>query len=109
MEAERVEKIQEKYIRWTLGLDFNTPAYLISEETKTDKVRIEAGKRAIKYEEKAKRLNNKKIVQECWREIDAKQAEKKSKWVEMRDSYYRQKMMDIQEMEIRKKDRKRVC
>ena len=66
MEAGRVEKIQEKYIRWTLGLDFNTPAYLILEETKTDKVRIEAGKRAMKYEEKTKRLNKNKIVQESY-------------------------------------------
>ena len=57
----------------------------------TDKVRIEAGKRAIKYEGKTKQLNKNKIVQECWREIDAKQEEKKSKWEEMRDSYYRQK------------------
>ena len=60
MEAEKVEKIQEKYIRWTLGLDFNTPAYPILEETKTDKVRIEAEKRAIKYEETTKQLNKKK-------------------------------------------------
>lgn len=61
-EAEKVEKIQQKYIRWTLGLDFHTPAYLILEETKTDKVRIQAGKSTIKYEEKTKQLNKNKII-----------------------------------------------
>lgn len=51
-EAEEVERIQEKYIRWTLGLDVDTSGYIVLEETKTDKVRIEVSKRAIKYEEK---------------------------------------------------------
>ena len=89
VEPEKVEKIQEKYIRCTVGLNFNTPAYLILDETKTDKVRIGTGKRAIKYEEKKKWLNKNKIVQEYWREIEAKHEENKSKWEEMRDSYYR--------------------
>lgn len=51
-ETEEVERIQEKYIRWTLGLDVNTSGYIILEETKMDKVRIEVSKRAMKYEEK---------------------------------------------------------
>ena len=74
------------------------------EETKTDQVRIEAGKRAIKYEEKAKRLKkNKTVPTRMLEEIDVKQEEKKSKWEEIRDSYYRQKIMDIQEMEIKRR------
>ena len=48
MEAEKVEKIQEIYIRWTLGLDFNTPAYLILEETKTDKSKDRSGEKSNK-------------------------------------------------------------
>lgn len=66
-EAKEVKKTQEKFIKWTLSLDFNTPpsTYIILEETKTDKVRIEAGKRAVKYEEKTKKAAVNKIVKEC--------------------------------------------
>ena len=47
----KLRKVHEKYIRWTLGLDFNIPAYLLLEETKRKKLIKEIGKRAVKYEE----------------------------------------------------------
>ena len=31
---ERIEKMQERYLRWSLGVDFNTPGYAVMEETK---------------------------------------------------------------------------
>ena len=43
-ETEKIHKVDTR-------LDFNTPAYIILEETKIEKIRIEAGKRAQKYEE----------------------------------------------------------
>lgn len=53
-EEEKLEKLQVKFIKWTLRLDFNTPTYIVLEETKTDKIRIEAGRRAVRYEEKGR-------------------------------------------------------
>ncbi|XP_046145525.1 uncharacterized protein LOC123988820 [Osmia bicornis bicornis] len=50
-ESERLEKLHTKYIKWLLGLDFNTPTYIVMDETKEDKIRIEAGRRAMRYEE----------------------------------------------------------
>lgn len=43
-EAEKLEKLQVKYIKWILGLDFNTLTYIVLEEIKTEKIRIEAGR-----------------------------------------------------------------
>ncbi|KMQ85134.1 hypothetical protein RF55_16494 [Lasius niger] len=93
-EEERAKKLQEKYIRWTLGLDFNIPAYLIREETKTEKIRIEAKKRAVRYEEKTRSKRTNKIITECWKEIDVKQEKKKLKWEKKREEYCSGKGID---------------
>lgn len=42
-------------------MDWNTPGYIIREETKRDKLRIEAGRRAMKYEEKIRENCENKI------------------------------------------------
>lgn len=68
-----------------MGLDFYAPAYLVLQQTKTNKAWIGTGKRAIIYEEKTKRLNKSEIIQQRWREIDTKQEDKKWKEDEMRD------------------------
>ena len=39
------------------------------EETKREKMRVEAGKRAIGFEEKFSERGDCKILQECWKEI----------------------------------------
>ncbi|GLV41722.1 hypothetical protein CBL_00335 [Carabus blaptoides fortunei] len=54
-EQDKEENVHMKYLRWILGLERQTPKYIIAEETKRDKMRIEAGKRAMKYEEKLKK------------------------------------------------------
>ena len=50
-EYEEVEKVQEKYLKWILGLDKETPGYIVREETKRKKMRIDLGKKAVKYED----------------------------------------------------------
>ncbi|KOC63747.1 Histone-lysine N-methyltransferase SETMAR [Habropoda laboriosa] len=50
-ERAEIEKIQVRYIKWTLGLDIRTPDYLVLEETKREKLRVKAGIRARKFEE----------------------------------------------------------
>lgn len=61
-------------------MDFNTPTYIMMEETKTDKIRIEAGRRATRYKERTRTLKVNKIIQECWREIDSKRENRMSRW-----------------------------
>lgn len=52
---ERMEKIKRKYIKrkyikWILKLDRRTPNYILEKETKMKELRMEAIKRAVKYE-----------------------------------------------------------
>ncbi|KOC71279.1 hypothetical protein WH47_02363 [Habropoda laboriosa] len=48
-ERAEIEKIQVRYIKWTLGLDIRTPGYLVLEESKREKLRVKAGIRAWKF------------------------------------------------------------
>lgn len=62
---DRLDVIKRKYIKWILGLDKGTPNYILVEEAKMKELKL---RRAIKYEEAARR-SNKKIVIECIKEI----------------------------------------
>jgi hypothetical protein len=64
-EQEVVEKVQEKYLGGVLG---ETPGYIAREECKRSRLRVKAGKRAAKFEEKMDGREECKILTECWRE-----------------------------------------
>lgn len=75
-EEGKLEKLQLKYIKWTLGLDFNTPTHILMEETKTDKIRVDAGRRTLRYEEKGRTRGINGIIMECWKGIDGQKKKK---------------------------------
>jgi hypothetical protein len=54
-EQEEVEKVQEKYLRGVLGVDRETPGYIVRKESKRNRLRVKAGKRAVKFEDKMNR------------------------------------------------------
>ena len=61
-------------------MDGKTPNHILIEETKVKELRLEAKKRAIKYEEKA-RKSEKKLVIECIKEMDKEgRKREESKW-----------------------------
>ncbi|KAH0809508.1 hypothetical protein GEV33_013282 [Tenebrio molitor] len=49
-EQDELERVQEEYLRWVLGVDRETPGYIVREECKRNGVRVKAGKRAAKFE-----------------------------------------------------------
>ncbi|EZA48015.1 hypothetical protein X777_14456 [Ooceraea biroi] len=51
-EREEMEKFEERYLRWRLGVVGKTPSYLISEELQRDKLRGRAVKRARGFEKR---------------------------------------------------------
>jgi len=70
-EREELEVLQKKYIKWSLGLDTCTSDYKIYKEM--DKIRITAGYRAMKFEEKALKGDNRRLLIEC---IEVREKEK---------------------------------
>jgi hypothetical protein len=67
-EQEGLEGVQGKYLKWVLGVDRETPGYIVMEETKRDGIRIESGKRAIRFEERVIERGECRILQECLKE-----------------------------------------
>jgi hypothetical protein len=67
-EQEGLEGVQGKYLKWVLGVDRETPGYIVMEETKRDGIRIEAGKRAIRFEERLIERGECRILQQCLKE-----------------------------------------
>jgi hypothetical protein len=63
-----MERMQEKYLRWVLGVDRETPDHIVREEYKRNRLRVKAGKRAAKFEDKMDRKEECRILTECWRE-----------------------------------------
>jgi hypothetical protein len=51
-EQEEMERVQEKYLRWVLGVDRETPGYKVRAECKRSRLRVKAGKRAAKFEDR---------------------------------------------------------
>jgi hypothetical protein len=62
-EQEGLEGVQGKYLKWVLGVDRETPGYIVMEETKRDGIRIEAGKRAVRFEERVIERGECRILQ----------------------------------------------
>jgi hypothetical protein len=60
--------VQEKYLRWVLGVDRETPGYIVREEWKRSRPRMKAGKIAAKFEDKMDGREEYRILTECWRE-----------------------------------------
>ena len=48
---ERKQRESRRFIRWSLGVDWRAPGYMIREEVKRDKMRTRARRRAWNYEE----------------------------------------------------------
>jgi hypothetical protein len=75
---EEVERVQEKYLRRVLGVDRKTPGYIVREEYKRNRMRVKAGKKAAKFEDKMDGREECRVLTQCWRE-KKKNTEKKEK------------------------------
>jgi len=75
-EKEKLEVLQKKYVKWSIGLESCTPDYIVYQESEIDKIRITAGYRAVKFEEKALKGDIRRLLIEC---IKTREREKSSK------------------------------
>jgi hypothetical protein len=65
-EQEEVERVQEKYLRWVLGVDRLTPRYIVREECKRSKLRVKEGMNfATKFEERMGGREECRVLTKC--------------------------------------------
>lgn len=86
-EQREVEALQKRYIRWILGLDRCTPGYIVREEPTIEKISLEAGGRAIRYQDKVKNESENAILKECRREMDKVEWESTNWSITMEELY----------------------
>jgi len=55
-EREGIERIEERYLRWVLGVDTRTPGYMVREELQREKMRGRMGRRAAGFERRLRRV-----------------------------------------------------
>lgn len=78
-EWEEIEKLQTKYLRWIVGVDWRTPGYIVREELKREKIRISAGERAGRFEERMTEGKVGEIGKICMREKRKDEREREEK------------------------------
>lgn len=95
-EWEEVERLQERYIRWVLGVDGRTPGYMMREESKREKMRTKMGSRAVRYEERLEKGGEGKWARKCWEEVKNKRKEGESVWEEQRNNFYKVRGVSVE-------------
>jgi len=86
-ESQAIERIQERYLRWTLGVHASTPGYIIREEWKRDKMRIRTGGRAMSYELKALAVSSNEILLDSIKIIKEGRLNRANGWTSKRLGY----------------------
>jgi hypothetical protein len=84
--------VQEKYLRWVLGVVRETIGYIAKEECKRNRLRVKAEKRAAKFEDKMDGREF-RILTELWRE------KKKNTEKQEREKYYQRNGYASEEVE----------
>ncbi|KYN38116.1 hypothetical protein ALC56_07516 [Trachymyrmex septentrionalis] len=80
-EWKEIEALQEKYLRWILGVKSCTPGYIVREELKRNKMRVETGWRAGRFEERIQKGEGGEIGRESIVERRKEEREKrKEEW-----------------------------
>ncbi|XP_067203031.1 uncharacterized protein [Linepithema humile] len=64
-EREMMKKLEERYLKWVLGVDGRTPGYMVREELKREKLRGRAGKRAWEFERRLEEGKGSDLAKKC--------------------------------------------
>ncbi|KMQ81435.1 hypothetical protein RF55_26332, partial [Lasius niger] len=67
-EREKVERVEEKFLRWILGVDWRTPGYMIREEMQRNKLRGRAARRAWNFEKRLEEGKGGELARKCLEE-----------------------------------------
>lgn len=106
IERERMERLEERYLRWVMGLDSRTPDYMVKEELHRGKLKGRAGSRAWVFERRLREGKGGELARRCWeemREILVKDKEMYG-WEEERRSFFESRGVKLEEVVERGKE-----
>ncbi|XP_039303441.1 uncharacterized protein LOC120357339 [Solenopsis invicta] len=64
-EREALERLQERFLKWVMGVNWGTPRYMVREEIQRGKLRERAGIRAIGFEKRLEEGRGSELVKKC--------------------------------------------
>lgn len=64
-ERNKMERVEERFLKWILGGDRRTPGYMVREELKRDKLRGRAARRAWNFEKGLEEGKGDKLTKVC--------------------------------------------
>jgi len=105
-EREAVERMQEKYLKWVLGVSWRTPGYLLREELLRDKLRTRAGRRTWGFEERLAEGRGSELARRCWEELKerARRGEEMLEWEKERKAFFEDRGIEVEKMEEERKE-----
>nr|XP_034194024.1 uncharacterized protein LOC117610565 [Osmia lignaria] len=98
-ERREIEGVHERFLRWTLGVDWRTPGYLLREELKRWKMRMRTGKRD--YERKLWQGRGGELAKSCWVQVIGNETRRGegSKWEEERKKFFEERGLKLEKLE----------
>ncbi|KAL6424929.1 hypothetical protein ACFW04_010064 [Cataglyphis niger] len=105
-ERKELEKLQERYLKWVLGVEWGTPGYMVREELQREKLRWRAGRRAWGFEKRLEEGRGSGIARRCWEELRKKSKRKKdiSKWEGERYKFFEDRGMGMIDVEAKRSE-----
>ncbi|XP_071572942.1 uncharacterized protein [Temnothorax nylanderi] len=100
-EREGMERLEERYIRWVLGVGGKTPWYLVREELQREKLRGRAGISAWRFEKKLEEGKGSELARLCWEELKGREKEGRagSSWEREREGFFEERGVGLKELE----------
>lgn len=100
-EREGIERVQERYLKWMIGVERCTPGYLVREELQREKLRSRAGMKAWGYEKKLEEGKGGELARRCWEELRerAKRGKVMGGWEEERKAFMEERGWSLEGVE----------
>lgn len=68
-ERGELERLEEKYMKWILGVEGGNTVVYMREEFQREKIRVRAGRRAWGFEKRLGEGKGSELARRCWEEI----------------------------------------
>jgi len=103
-EGEEIEKTEERYLRWILGVKRKT-WYMMREELQREKLRGRAGKRSWRFEKRLEEGRGEGLARECLEEIRERFKEERvlTGWEREKERFFEER--GVKRMEVEEKNR----
>jgi len=79
-ERKQIERLEERFLKWILGVEGSTPSYMVREELQRDKLRGRGARRARAYEKRIEEGSGSELGRECWKEIKKREGKATVGW-----------------------------